>query len=121
MRKATPNQIAASRKNGSKGKGPTSLTGKKAIRLNALKDGLFSTAIVVESAGERPEDFERFKNQIREQFRTGNPLEEMLVTDFIESRWRLQRVRRAESAALKNRLENYRIRTALKRSEELDL
>jgi hypothetical protein len=65
MRESTPKQIAASRKNGSKGKGPTSPSGKKAIRLNALKEGLlFSTAIVVESAGERLEDFEQFKKQM---------------------------------------------------------
>ncbi len=118
MRKATPDQIAASRKNGSKGKGPTSPSGKKAIRLNALKNGLFSTAIVVEGAGERLEDFERFKKQMWDHFQPGTQLEEMLVTDFIESRWRLQRIRRAESEDLKNRIENFRIQTELQGIEE---
>lgn len=120
MRKKTPNQIAASRKNGSKAKGPTSPSGKKAIRLNALKDGLFSTAIVVESAGERLEDFEQFKKQMWDHFRPESPLEEMLVTDLIESRWRLQRVRRAEYLTLKTRLETSWVRNKLRRSEELE-
>jgi hypothetical protein len=120
MRKNSPKQTAASRKNGSEGKGPKSPAGKKAVRLNALKDGLFSTQVVIETAGERPEDFERLKKQLWECFKPESPLEEMLVTDLIESRWRLQRVRRAESLVLKTRLETSWVRNELRRSEELE-
>jgi len=119
MRRNSPKQSAASRKNGSKGKGPTSSSGKKVVRLNALKDGLFTKEIVVESAGERQEDFDRLEKQIWDYFQPEDSLQAMLVTDFIENRWRLQRVRRAESAELKNRFAASRVMDLLTPPDEL--
>jgi hypothetical protein len=104
MRKNTPKQTKASRKNGSNGKGPTTPAGKKAVRFNALKDGLFTKEIVVELAGERREDFERLSREVWNFLKPKNTLEEMLVRDIIENRWRLLRVRRAESLDLQRRL-----------------
>jgi hypothetical protein len=120
MRKNTPKQSVASRKNGAKGKGPKSPAGRTAVRFNAVKDGIFSSEIVVESAGERPQDFERLRNEIWASIQPETTLEKMLATDVIENRWRLQRVRRAERLALIARVETW-IQDELRQSEELNL
>src|SRR6202521_5106549 len=105
MRINSPKQTQASRENGAKSKGVKSPRGKNRVRRNALKDGLFSKDIVIESVGERKEDFERLKKEMWDLFQPASALEEMLVADIVENWWRRQRVRRAESADLKNRLD----------------
>src|SRR5215831_1884639 len=120
MRINTLKQTQASRTNGAKSKGAKSSRGKNRVRLNALKDGLFANDIVIESLGERNEDFQRFKKKLWDQFQPTNPLKESLVSDFVENWWRRQRVRRAESADLKNRLDTLWIRDRLRRSDEIE-
>jgi len=105
MAKKSKKKAKASRANGSKGKGPVTPEGKEAVRFNALKDGLFTKELIVAAAGEQKEDFERLKDEMWKFFEPENPFEEMLVIDIIENRWRLQRVRRAESISLQKRLE----------------
>jgi hypothetical protein len=119
MRKNSPRQTEASRINGAKGKGPKSSMGKDRVRLNALKDGLFSKNIVIKSLGERKEDFERLKKEMWDFFQPASAFGEMLVADIVENRWRRQRVRRAESADMKNRLDTLWIRDQLRRSDEV--
>jgi len=120
MRINSAKQTEASRKNGAKSKGAKSPRGKYQVRLNALKDGLFSKDIVIKSLGERREDFERLKKEMWNLFQPTSALEEMLVADVVENRWRRQRVRRAESADLKNRFETLWIRDKLRRSDEIE-
>ena len=120
MRKNSPKQTRASRENGSKGEGPKSPTGKKAVRLNALKDGLFSTQVVVQRVGEQQKDFDQLKKKMRDFFEPRTPLEEMLVADFVEHRWRLQRVRRAETWDLNSRLSVRSLRDKLGRSYKIE-
>jgi hypothetical protein len=119
MRKNSQKQTEASRINGAKGKGPKSSMGKDRVRLNALKDGLFSKNIVIKSLGERKEDFERLKKETWDFFQPASAFGEMLVADIVENRWRRQRVRRAESADMKNRLDTLWIRDELRRSDEV--
>jgi hypothetical protein len=64
MRNNSPKQTQASRQNGAKSKGAKSPWGKNRVRLNALEDGLFSKDIVIESVGERKEDFDRLKKEM---------------------------------------------------------
>jgi hypothetical protein len=120
MRINSPKQTQASRENGAKSKGVKSPWGKNRVRLNALKDGLFSKDIVIKSAGERKEDFERLKKEMWDLFQPASALEEMLVADIVENWWRRQRVRRAESADLKNRLDTSWIRDKLRSSDEVE-
>ena len=120
MRINSPRQTQASRVNGAKSGGPKSSGGKNQVRLNALKDGLFSKDIVIASAGERKRDFEQLREEMWDLFQPASALEEMLVADIVENRWRRQRVRRAESADLKNRLETLWIRDELRRSDEVE-
>jgi hypothetical protein len=120
MRKNTPKQTQASRTNGGKSNGPKSVRGKEQVRLNALKDGLFSKDLVIESLGERKEDLERLKKKMWDYFQPANACTEMLVANIVEDRWRQQRVRRAESADLKNRLDTSWIRDDLRRRDEIE-
>ncbi len=120
MRINSSKQTEASRINGAKSKGATSARGKDRVRLNALKDGLFSKDIVIESLKERKEDFEQLKKEMWDLFQPASALEEILVADTIENWWRRQRVRRAESADLKNRLDTSWIRDELRRSNGIE-
>jgi len=120
MRINSPKQTQASRQNGAKSKGAKYPWSRNRVRLNALKDGLFSKDIVIETVGERKEDFERLKKEMWDLFQPKSTLEEMLVADIVENWWRRQRVRRAESAELKNRVDTLRIRDVLRRSHEIE-
>ena len=64
----TEEQRNASRKNGSKSKGPTSQRGKNNSKSNALKTGLFSNQPVIEILGERPEDFDNLEGKLQARF-----------------------------------------------------
>jgi hypothetical protein len=120
MRKNTPKQTEASRANGGKGKGATSVEGKEAVRFNATKDGIFSTQLVVESAGERIQDFEKLRDELWQALQPQTTLQRMLAIDVIENRWKMQRVRRAETLALQARVEDSWIQDELHQSAQLD-
>jgi hypothetical protein len=120
MRKNSKKQTAASRANGAKGKGATSAAGKQKSRLNALKSGFFSTDIVVPAAGERVEDFERFKDAVWDSVQPQGALEEILVNDLAENYWRRQRVRRSEAGDTQMRLENHRTHQWSLSSDEIE-
>ena len=84
-----------------------SAQGKARVRLNALRDGLFSKGLVIPAAGERQEDLDKIRARVWEYFQPENVVEEMLAADVVEAWWRRQRVRRCESAEInKNILES---------------
>jgi len=110
----------ASRGNGAKSKGPNSKAGKSKSAKNALKDGVFSRGVVIETLGEKREDFEKAKKSFWDFFQPSNSLEEMLVWDFVDNWWRRERVRRAEELELQNRLELGQLKDDLRRSDEVE-
>jgi hypothetical protein len=120
MRINSPKQTEASRANGSNSRGPKSTRGKDRVRVNALRYGLFSKDIVIESAGERLADFEVLKKRMWDFFGPQNPLEEMLVTDIVENSWRRRRVRHCETTELNNKFRAQEIRDRLERTERLE-
>ncbi len=120
MRTNSPKQTEASRANGSRSKGPKSAWGKNQVRHNALSFGLSSKDIIVDSAGERPEDFEALKARMWDFFNPVDSLEEMLVTDIVENYWRRRRVRRCETAELNNKFRAQEIREGLERAARLE-
>jgi hypothetical protein len=119
VRRNSPKQTQASRKNGSNSKGPQSAAGKKTAAQNAIHDGLFSRQVVIEQLGEQKKDFENIKNTLWEFFRPASALEELLVADFVENWWRRERIRRAEAVELRNRLETLAMRGDLRRADEV--
>jgi len=120
VRKNSKKQTAASRANGAKSNGPTSAEGKNKSRRNALKNGLFAKDLVVTAAGESIEDFESFKTSVWNSVKPDGAVEEMLTDDLVANWWRRQRVRRAESAELKSRLEQLEINNTYLRSDEIE-
>jgi hypothetical protein len=99
MRSNSSKQSEASRRNGSKSKGPKSRAGKQKVKRNALKDALFAKDVVVEEAGESHEEFNRFRTKMFKILQP-TPIAEIFFNDFVENWWRRQRVRRAETVSL---------------------
>jgi len=120
MRINSPQQSHASRSNGAQSRGPISSEGKNKVRLNAFKEGLFSTRVVIESAGECVQEFQEMKCAIWQELRPAGALEELLAADFLEDWWRRRRVRGAEWEELKDRLEVLDKRDYLRRIDQVE-
>ena len=100
----------ASRANGKKSRGPTSVEGKSRARMNALKSGLFARAIVIPSAGETQKEFDKFRAAAWDQFEPQDVSTAMLVEEIVISYWRLARARRCEAGEIRKRLETAKYR-----------
>ena len=120
MRKNTAKQSEASRANGSTSHGPKSAEGKEKVQFNARKDGLYSKDLVIESLGERQEVLDNRENEVSDFFGPENIIEESLSKDYVYNEWWRERVRRAASAELKNRLQPFWTRDMADRLEELE-
>ena len=85
----TEKQIAASRANGRKSRGPTSATGKDCIRSNALKHGLTAKLIVwpKESAGQ----FQALLVTMLDRFAPRDDIEFLCVEEMAMAKWRQRR------------------------------
>ncbi len=75
-------------------RGPKTVAGKEAIRLNALKHGLLSKEAFI--VGEVPADFLALSEALRNSLAPEGALEDMLVERIITAAWRLRRAVRAE-------------------------
>ena len=92
---ATRKQIEANRRNAQQSTGPRTTQGKATSRLNALRHGLLSEALVVPGL-ERPEDWTAFRDAILGSLEPIGGLEELLAQKVIAAAWRLSRVERYE-------------------------
>jgi hypothetical protein len=95
-------QKAANRANARHSTGPKTPEGKAAVRLNAFRHGLLARDVVL--PGEDTDAFEDRWNQVRADLLPVGPIEEFLVDQVVNAMWRLQRLRRAESALLHSRM-----------------
>lgn len=93
-------KIDANRANAQKSTGPTSPSGKAKAAQNAVKHGLSSREVVL--ADEDPEAYECLRNQLWDQLRPRNVLEEV-VCEITETAWRIQRLVRVEKAVFTRR------------------
>src|SRR6266536_5344274 len=100
--------------------GRSRTTPRTAPALNALKHGLFSQEIIIESAGERLEDFEQFKKEVWHVYKPVGAMEEMLVTDIVVNAWRRRRVRQCEAIELNSRIKAQEIRDRLERMKKVE-
>lgn len=102
MNKETSDRkIEANRANAEKSTGPTSPWGKAKSAQNALKHGFFSKAVVL--ADEDPEAYELLRNQLWDQLRPRNVLEEIYVREITDTTWRLQRMMLVEKTVFTRR------------------
>jgi hypothetical protein len=87
---ASKRQPTANNANAQKSTGPRTDTGKALARMNALAHGLRSAAPVV--PGERPEDWEAFRDGISATLAPVGALETELADRVASLTWRLRRV-----------------------------
>jgi len=103
---ASKKQIEANRKNAEKSTGPRTEQGKAAIAKNALKFGLRSKDIIVNSRyySENADDYDDLIASLNLELRPQSPLQELLVTKIANCLWRYRRVIAAETARVTDQL-----------------
>ena len=85
----------ANRRNALKSTGPKTPEGKAAVRLNALKHGLLSQAVLL--PGEDEEALSELGKNLKVELQPVGELESLLVDRIIASYWRLRRLGRVEA------------------------
>src|SRR6516225_4096897 len=93
---ATAAQISANQQNATLSTGPKTPEGKAAAARNSIKHGLSGTFTVLPN--EDQEEFDILLACLRDEFHPGNQHESFLVEQMAQSRWRLARARRLETA-----------------------
>src|ERR1019366_2756716 len=93
---ASEAQFAANRENARKSTGPRTLHGKLASRMNAVKHGILSSAVVVRGLRirEHEEEFKSLRDQCWECLAPVGRMEEMLVDKIVAAQWRSRRADR---------------------------
>jgi hypothetical protein len=100
-------QIEANRRNAQKSTGPTSVTGKAASSMNALKTGIYAKSLVLPS--EKLADLEQLIDEYYESHNPATPEARSLVDDLIYGEWLKRRLRAAETQIWAyDHQENYR-------------
>jgi len=87
---AQPNdkRHAANQRNSQKSSGPKTEAGKAASAMNAMKRGLFSPKNLL--PGESAEEYEAFRDALRQQLRPRDSFEDHLLEQYIPVAWRLR-------------------------------
>ena len=88
-------QIEANRRNAQKSTGPTSVTGKAASSMNALKTGIHAQSLVLPT--EDPAGLDELVEDSYRSFHPTTPEARSLVDEFIYCEWNLRRLRAAET------------------------
>src|SRR5258708_6403831 len=85
------NKLAANRRNARKSTGPKTAGGKEASRMNAVKHGILSSAVVVRGLRirEHEEEYKALREQCWECLAPVGRMEEMLVDKIVAAQWRL--------------------------------
>jgi len=101
---ASSAQILANQKNAMLSTGPKTPEGKSAAARNSVKHGLSGAFRVL--ADENQEEFDSLVAKLTAEFVPANEHELFLVEQMAQSRWRLRRIQRFETAVLDQMLEN---------------
>jgi hypothetical protein len=88
-------QIEANRRNAQKSTGPTSVTGKAASSMNALKTGIYAQSLILPS--ENLADLEQLIDEWYQRYNPTTPEVRSLVDDLIYGEWIKRRLRAAET------------------------
>src|SRR5215831_9000717 len=102
---ATAAQITANQQNAAHSTGPKTPEGKAAAARNATKHGLSGAFTVLPH--EDQEEFDILLACLRDEFRPANQHESFLVEQMAQSRWRLARAGRLETAMFEQMLNGY--------------
>jgi hypothetical protein len=96
-------KLAANRKNAKHSTGPKTQEGKSLCRFNALQHGLLAKEVIL--PGENAREFERLVAALVADWEPKGRVEEILLERIASLSWRLRRVARAESGAIRARLQ----------------
>jgi hypothetical protein len=88
-------QIEANRRNAQKSTGPTSVTGKAASSMNALKSGIHAKSLVLPS--EKLADLEQLIDDYYQRHLPDSPEARFYLDEVIHCEWLLRRYRTAET------------------------
>jgi hypothetical protein len=95
---ATEKQISANRRNAKLSTGPRTSEGKAHVRLNSLRHGLRSAALVLPT--EDQQDFDHLIAGIEDEFQPQTASENTLIEQMAIAQWKILRVDRAQNAIL---------------------
>src|SRR3954447_13077398 len=88
-------QIEANRRNAQKSTGPTSVIGKAASSMNALKTGIHAKSLLLPT--EKLADLEQLIHEYYESHNPTTPEARGLVDDLVYGEWLKRRLRAAET------------------------
>ena len=100
----TDNQREASRANGAKSHGPTTVEGRQRSSMNALKHGLTSATQVV-LKNEPREEFDLLRQGYLDRFQPADPVELDLIDQMVAASWRLRRIWPVETDTIDDTLD----------------
>jgi hypothetical protein len=92
---STLRQIEANRRNAQKSTGPTSVTGKAASSMNALKTGIHAKSLVLPS--EKLADLQLLIDEYYQHHRPTSPEARALIDELIRCEWLQRRLHTAET------------------------
>ena len=106
----TDKQAEANRRNAEKATGPKTEEGKAIAKLNAIKHGILSEAVLITKGGgqERKEAYLVLYNGLRDYFQPQGTMEDTLVEQIVVTLWRKRRVLRFELGCLRKQLDDCR-------------
>ena len=105
----TEKQAEANRQNAQKSTGPKTEEGKAIVRLNAIKHGVLSEAVLITKGEgqERKEAYLRLYDGLQDYFKPDGTMEGALVEQIAVTLWRKRRVLRFEVGCLRKQLDRY--------------
>jgi hypothetical protein len=109
----------ANRENARRSTGPRTVEGKEAVRMNALQHGFCASEILIRK-GDGKEDateFEELLNALKADLAPVGVLESMLVERILTAFWRLRRIARFETGAVRANLDDASLKHAKRRLE----
>lgn len=103
MNQVSDKQLKANQQNAKKSSGPKTEKGKVVVAKNALKHGILSNEVVIETEemGETKAELAELQQAIVDDLKPAGALEELLVDRIVTLYWRLRRVIKAESGAIR--------------------
>jgi hypothetical protein len=101
-RTVSPKMLASNRRNARRSTGPRTAAGKLASRMNAVRHGILSSAVVVRGLRirEHEEEFQVLREECWKCLAPVGRIEEMLADKIVTAQWRLRRALMAETGEI---------------------
>ncbi|MEO8368607.1 MAG: hypothetical protein ABI806_05365 [Candidatus Solibacter sp.] len=93
---ASDKQIAANRRNSLQSTGPTSVPGKAAASMNALKTGIHAKSVIIPT--EKASDLQQLTDEYYAAYQPATPVARGLIDDLIRCEWTLRRLDSSEAS-----------------------